>query len=97
MAHIICCLLGMHVANLYVSPCSKYVLCVLTESLMCSDRYSYGVAMTTLGAFNLGAALLFVSFPGASKADREATLAAERSIADEKEPTPTNIKAAREE
>ena len=46
-----------------------------------SDHYSYGVAMTTLGAFNLAAALLFGTFPGASKADKEAALAAEQSTA----------------
>ncbi|BDA49379.1 Putative tartrate transporter [Coccomyxa sp. Obi] len=44
-----------------------------------SDHYSYGTAMTTLGAFNLAAALLFGTFPGASKADKEAALAAEQS------------------
>ena len=29
-----------------------------------SDKYSYGAAMITLGAFNLLAALLFTTFPG---------------------------------
>ncbi len=29
-----------------------------------SDKYSYGAAMITLGAFNLLAALLFITFPG---------------------------------
>lgn len=54
--------------------------------------------MITLGAFNLAASLLFTTFPGASKADREATLAAERSIADERQPAHTSIaKTAREE
>lgn len=31
-----------------------------------SDKYSYGAAMITLGAFNLLAALLFTTFPGAA-------------------------------
>lgn len=44
-----------------------------------SDHYSYGTAMSTLGAFNLAAALLFGTFPGASKADKKAALAAEQS------------------
>jgi hypothetical protein len=55
--------------------------------------------MMTLGAFNLAAALLFATFPGASKADKEAALAAERSIAEQ--PVPVNgsakIYSAREE
>ena len=29
-----------------------------------SDKYSYGAAIITLGAFNLLAALLFITFPG---------------------------------
>lgn len=35
--------------------------------------------MTALGAFMLMAAVLFGTFPGASKADKEAALAAEQS------------------
>lgn len=58
-----------------------------------SDNYSYGVAMTTLGAFNLAAALLFGTFPGASKADKEASLAAEQSTA-ATHPTHAEDKAA---
>ncbi len=54
-----------------------------------SDHYSYGTAMTTLGAFNLAAALLFGTFPGASKADKEAALAAEQSTSHSHPPADT--------
>ena len=36
-----------------------------------SDKYSYGAAMITLGAFNLLAALLFTTFPGAAATPRK--------------------------
>ena len=35
-----------------------------------SDKYSYGAAMITLGAFNLLAALLFTTFPGEAATPR---------------------------
>ncbi|CAL5226986.1 g9873 [Coccomyxa viridis] len=61
-----------------------------------SDKYSYGAAMITLGAFNLLAALLFITFPGASKEDQAAALAAEREAnADATAaPPPSNGKSA---
>ena len=43
-----------------------------------SDRYSYSVAMSTLGAFNLAAALVFLACPGASREVRAALVEAER-------------------
>ncbi len=42
-----------------------------------SDRYSYAVAMSTLGAFNLAAALVFLACPGASQEGRAALQEAE--------------------
>ena len=45
---------------------------------MLSDRYSYAVAMSTLGAFNLAAALVFLTCPGASREARAALVEAER-------------------
>lgn len=44
-----------------------------------SDRYLYAVAMSTLGAFNLAAALVFLACPGASREGRAALQEAERS------------------
>ncbi|CAL8464256.1 g3791 [Coccomyxa elongata] len=58
-----------------------------------SDHYSYGVAMTTLGVFMLAAALLFGTFPGASKADKEAALAAEQSTSTSHPPVETRTGA----
>ena len=37
---------------------------------MLSDRYSYAVAMSTLGAFNLAAALVFLTSPSGRKKER---------------------------
>lgn len=47
----------------------------LTHMMLCarvlSDRYSYAVAMSTLGAFNLAAALVFLTCPArGSREDR---------------------------
>ena len=52
---------------------------VLLHARVLSDRYSYAVAMSTLGAFNLAAALVFLACPGASKEARAALQEAQRS------------------
>jgi hypothetical protein len=52
---------------------------LLLYARVLSDRYSYAVAMSTLGAFNLAAAVVFLACPGASKETRAALLEASLS------------------
>ena len=61
---------------------------VLLHARVLSDHYSYAVAMSTLGAFNLAAALVFLACPGASKEARAALQEAKRSHREEKCATP---------